>query len=367
MRTLLSKAYHTVRNEGVGSFVGRTARYSAYKYKRLRMDKSETLAEWAALRGAYAGERAFLIGNGPSLNRTPLYLLGDEYTMAFNRFDLMLERIGWIPSFYSVADDRVLEDIIDTANDMSRIVDHAFFPDIHPYNVDFRDRIIKRPNVHWLHLDSTRFSASLPSCGINKTVANVGLQILAHLGFTEIYLIGLDMDYGIPAASKIENARDITGTEDNDDNHFDPRYFGRGRKYHVPMLDETFVKFREARQFLESRGITVFNATKGGKLEEFRRVEFETVLGFDHDRQIQLYVANIRSRLEHDNRLDVAEALRLPAAKLDSGLEAGTRVFRAPVEDVQSWIGRTIHDYVPFGPVDESYLFIRRDQIRSTL
>ena len=43
------------------------------------------------LAGAYEGERLFLIGNGPSLEETPLEALESEYTMAMNRIDLIYE------------------------------------------------------------------------------------------------------------------------------------------------------------------------------------------------------------------------------------------------------------------------------------
>jgi hypothetical protein len=36
------------------------------------MDKRENFARWEEIRNVYAGERAFLIGNGPSLNATDL-------------------------------------------------------------------------------------------------------------------------------------------------------------------------------------------------------------------------------------------------------------------------------------------------------
>jgi len=52
------------------------------------------------LAGAYEGERIFLIGNGPSLAETPLDALEDEYTMAMNRIDLIYDAVDWRPDFY---------------------------------------------------------------------------------------------------------------------------------------------------------------------------------------------------------------------------------------------------------------------------
>jgi hypothetical protein len=362
--SVISKVYFTVRNEGIGSLVNRAARYGAYKTRRALMDKRETIAEWEALRGSYSG-RVFLVGNGPSLNQTPLYLLGGERTMCFNRFDLMLERLNWRPTFYSCNDDRVLLDIIPIVNRMSRLVEHAFYPDIHPYYVDFRGRIDKLPNVHWLYMGGTTFSDRLPWCGIQKTIANAGLQVLSWLGFREIYLIGLDMTYTIPQGARLENVRDITATEDNDESHFDPRYFGKGRAFHVPMLDETFVKFREAKQFFGERGVRIVNSTVGGALEEFPRVPFDEVLGIPLERQRTIYRDLVEEKLA--KRFDVLDAIgAAPAPAAPGDVDESWPVFRVPATAAGSYIMKHVFEFVPFGPLDGTYLFVNRSMVAAS-
>jgi hypothetical protein len=361
MRTVVSKIYHTVRNEGVGSVLDRTARYLAYKYKRLRTDRKSVFEEWRKLEGRFAGERAFLIGNGPSLNQTPLYLLSEEHTMCFNRWDLMLERLAWMPTFYTVIDDRVLMDTAHLANGLARVADYAFFPDIHPYNVDFRPVIKKRENVYWLFLDRTSFSMDLPYCGINKTVANVGLQILAYLGFDEIYLLGVDMSYTLPDSAKVSGSRDVLATEDDDESHFDPRYFGKGRKYHVPMLDETFAKFREAEQFFSRRGVKIYNATVGGRLEEFERIDLETVLNMSREEKRRRFQDNVRAHLklaagDLDRLMDEA-----PVRNEADGSDRELRAFRTSADRIHEFLRPYIFDFVPFGPYEETYLYVNRD------
>ena len=54
---------------------------------------------WSHLKNKYKNKRVFLIGNGPSLKKTPLHFLKNEYTIVFNRFNLFFERINWIPTF----------------------------------------------------------------------------------------------------------------------------------------------------------------------------------------------------------------------------------------------------------------------------
>ena len=355
-----SKVVHVLKTEGAWSLMNRTRRYARYRVKRALMDPSDTIREWGELRGRYAGRRAFLLGNGPSLNQTELYLLENEFTMCFNRFDLMLERVNWLPTFYTTIDDRVLLDTADIANEIARVADYAFFPDIHPYNVDFRPFIEKRDNVYWLFLDLPRFSDNLPYCGINKTVANVGLQILAYLGFTEIYLLGMDMSYKVPETAKITGARDIEATEDDDENHFDPRYFGKGRKYHVPMLDEAFAKFREARRFLGERGVQVLNATVGGELEEFERVALSDVLEVSAEERRRRFLENLRGRLRSPGA-DVEGLIEgAPLHDAPDGSATGVRAFRTEADRVQDFLRPYIYDFVPFGPYEGFYFFVSR-------
>ena len=85
----------------------------------------------------------FLIGNGPSLNKTPLYLIKDEYIMCFIRFHLMYERLNWRPIFYTIVDNLLLKDV---ANEFHKIEPHSkyiFLPKIHPVG----DKVFKIFNI----------------------------------------------------------------------------------------------------------------------------------------------------------------------------------------------------------------------------
>ncbi len=253
-------------------------------------NKAPNIERWQQLKGRYAGQRAFVVGNGPSLNHTPMHLLAGEHVMCFNRFHLMFERLAWRPRFYAISDDRVAFDVgHEVARDVLPLVEAAFFPDLHPYNVDFRKVIPDRDNVYWLYLDRLDFSDDLPYAGMNKTVANVGLQILAHLGFNPIYMIGVDMSYSKPASVVEVSSRDWTATKDDDPNHFDPRYFGAGRKYHAPRMDETRQRYVRGKEFYDARGVDVINAGVGGELDVFPRTQFRELFSdVDNDAELEL-------------------------------------------------------------------------------
>lgn len=46
------------------------------------------------------GEKLFIIGNGPSLNDTPLEDLSNEYTLAMNQINLIYDKTDWRPDYY---------------------------------------------------------------------------------------------------------------------------------------------------------------------------------------------------------------------------------------------------------------------------
>ena len=54
-----------------------------------------------SLHNIHRGKRIFIIGNGPSLNRTPLEKLEGEFTFGVNRIYMLFDRIKWRPTFYN--------------------------------------------------------------------------------------------------------------------------------------------------------------------------------------------------------------------------------------------------------------------------
>ena len=107
-------------------------------------------------------------------------------------------------------------------------------------------------------------------CGQSVTMIN--LQLAYHLGFHEVYLIGMDHKYTIPNSSIIKGET-IESTED-DPNHFHPEYFGKGKKWHDPHLDRVEKTYSHFKKVYEAEGRVLKNASIGGSLEIFERVDF---------------------------------------------------------------------------------------------
>lgn len=258
--------------------------------------------QWASerrlqgFRGAYAGQRCFIMGNGPSLNETPLALLEGEYVWGLNRCHLLFDRIAWRPAFYTAVDTRVVPDIAAEIQDLIRQLPetHFFFP------LEYYRKQVLRParNVTWFrqrHLEPERGGAGYfsldPTAFLRQpnTVTITALQLAVYMGFDPIYLIGCDTSYQIPedvetegvgqdpGTGEVIEGYNITSTRNNDPNHFDPAYFGEGAKWHAPNVRGMIYGYERTKEVCDAAGVQVFNATVGGMLEVFPRVSFASL------------------------------------------------------------------------------------------
>lgn len=232
------------------------------------------------LHNIYLNERCFIVGNGPSLNKIDLTKLKSEYSFAVNGIFYKTDEMGYKPTFYVVEDGAVMEDNTERINKYE--CEYKFFPSI------YKPKIKKRINTFFFNMnrsfyeprswyfESPQFSKDCHNkiyCGQSVTIIN--LQLAYYLGFKEVYLIGMDFSYNIPESAKVKGHK-ITSTED-DINHFHPDYFGKGKTWHDPKLHNVLKSYQIAKLIYEQDGRKIFNATTGGNLEVFERVEFDNL------------------------------------------------------------------------------------------
>src|SRR5690554_5987791 len=131
MRELYNKVSTTLKREGVSATSKKISRRILYKLKRSWNNDRRNYERWSEIKDKFKGERAFLLGNGPSLNKTPLYMLKNDYTMCFNHFNILSERLNWFLDFYMSTDNLVINDVIKDLNSISEKSKLVFLPDIH--------------------------------------------------------------------------------------------------------------------------------------------------------------------------------------------------------------------------------------------
>ena len=213
--------------------------------------------------GRHAGERCFIIGNGPSLRKMDLSLLRDEITFGMNRFYLAFEELGFETTYFVAVNELVMEQF---ASDIARIAapKFLFWPG--------RRHIPLGENAMFMRFGApqTRFETDIRGhIGPGCTVTYVALQIAYYMGFDQVILIGVDHHFeskGPPNATVLSDGEDP--------NHFDPRYFGKGVHWQLPDLEGSEAAYRVAKERYESAGREIVDATEGGRLEVFQKESY---------------------------------------------------------------------------------------------
>lgn len=218
------------------------------------------------LKDSHKGERCFLIGNGPSLRKTDLHKLQNDFTFGFNRIFLAADELGFSPSCLVSINDLVIEQ---SAADLQALQMPKFFA--------WRSRrwLEMSEDTHFLYTSYTgpKFSRDVSGrVWEGATVTNVALQLAYHMGFTTVILIGVDHSF----ASQGQPNTTVVSTGD-DPNHFSAAYFGKGFRWQLPDLETSELGYRMARQAFEQDGRQVLDATIGGKLDIFPKVDYDSL------------------------------------------------------------------------------------------
>jgi len=228
-----------------------------------------------SLRQKHTGERCFIIGNGPSLRKEDLEKLRHEQTFAANRIYLVFDEVKWRPTYYVVIDNKVQ---FKYKEEIAKVDAKIKFQGISPL-VGVRTRL-KGFIQFWVDIKISSpmnppFSTNLLN-GIYEggTVTYAALQLAIYMGFKEIYLLGIDFSY-----SSVVHM-DGTISSHNVKDYFSDNYLA-GKKIEefawLPNLERQEQAYIKARELAEQNGIKIYNATRGGKLEVFERVDFDTL------------------------------------------------------------------------------------------
>lgn len=228
--------------------------------------RRDTISRLSKMKGIHRGKRCFIIGNGPSLKNTDLNKLRGEYTIGMNRFYMAFPDLGFKTTYYLSVNDLVVEQCAQDiqALDMPRFV-------------AWRARKWLKPqeNLYFLHTTYTgpKFATDLTGrLWEGATVTYTALQMAYYLGFSQVILIGVDHNFvtqGKPNTTVV--------SQGEDPNHFHPGYFGKGFRWQLPDLETSEIGYRMAKEAYGADGRSVIDATVGGKLRVFPRVEYESL------------------------------------------------------------------------------------------
>ncbi|PKN88683.1 MAG: hypothetical protein CVU46_00305 [Chloroflexi bacterium HGW-Chloroflexi-8] len=212
----------------------------------------------------HKNQRCFILGNGPSLKNTDLSKLKNEVTFGMNRIYLAYSDMGFSSTYYVSVNDLVIEQC---AEDIQNLKQPRF--------------VSWRGGKKWLQPDDdlfflyTTYTEPIFAKDIRNriwesaTVTYVALQIAFYMGFKEVILIGVDHNFETKG-----KANTTIVSQGDDPNHFHPEYFGKGFRWQLPDLEKSEIGYQMAKKTFEKAGRKILDATIGGKLTIFEKIEY---------------------------------------------------------------------------------------------
>ena len=230
------------------------------------------------MKDCHKGERCFLIGNGPSLSPDDLHMLKDEYTFGTNMVYKIFDQTDWRPSFHCVSDSIYATKLRD---ELYNNVKSPLFTIEKTYH-KMTKRTLDTTYVHTIASERYKVRGNIFAyCMVKATVLSLAAEFAFHMGFSEIYLLGVDCTNPHAAGGHFTDnytTKEIAQTDIS-------RIKTRMNKENVTteqigehIIDRSLVVYRLLKKYADKHGIKIYNATRGGNLEVFPRVQLEDVL-----------------------------------------------------------------------------------------
>jgi len=234
--------------------------------------RRESIKRLNELKDIHKGKRAFIIGNGPSLKQTDLSKLKNEFTFGMNRIYLLFPELGFTTTYFCSINDLVIEQFTD---DILALPIPKFLAWRSHSHFSNNLQLSNIPTFIYTSYTSPRFSKNISGrVWEGATVTTFALQLAFHMGFEKIILIGVDHNFTRFAKG---DANKTVVSQGDDPNHFMPNYFGKGVKWQLPDLDTSEVGYVMAREAYRKVGREIVDATMGGKLTVFPKVDYNSL------------------------------------------------------------------------------------------
>ncbi|MEH6908922.1 hypothetical protein V7008_25105, partial [Neobacillus drentensis] len=154
-------------------------------------------------------------------------------------------------------------------------IEKKFFPVNFPwdYKINFQNA-----NYYIFRLGDSKVEPEFSEDIVNgvfwgNTVAYTAIQMAVYMGIKEIYLLGVDHHF-----SKMENDNGEIVIDETAKDYFTEKYNSDKDDLYIPNVEISTRAFTAARRYADDHNIKIYNATRGGKLEVFERVDFDNII-----------------------------------------------------------------------------------------
>lgn len=283
---LLPQGVAQILRLAINSLEGKKSKKSAFDYDTNGL---------ATLKNKHKGERCFILATGPSVQTQDLSVLAGELCIAVSHFflhkdiRLISPRYHVLAPYHSPFTFSDIKKVFDGFSERySDEVTYVFghrpykysvfnflkqFPDYMPKEYFFVDYTLSRPLSDDNYKQASSWDITSEPFQI-RTVIYSAIQLGVYLGCQEIYLVGCDHDY-------------LQDTKRVSNHHFYPEHEGVSDVEHLSCFtterwfEEYYFRWKQyrlMREHLNNVGCKIFNATKGGMLDVFQRIDLPVVI-----------------------------------------------------------------------------------------
>lgn len=232
----------------------------------------------------HAGRRAFILCSGPSIKSQDLTVLKNELCIGVSNFFVHSDYAGINPRYHCIAPLHAPftdEDGLRWFRTMDGpLAGKELFLSLSDRHLVRTGQLFRTNPIHYLVLGrawgksrppAIALDAMLPSA---QSVSILALMVALQLGFAEIYLLGADHTSLNFQNGQYGYQHFYTGNRTN----------ALGEMPPPPDLETEFAsyatlwrQYKALRAIATARGVRIFNATRGGLLDVFPRIEFEAL------------------------------------------------------------------------------------------
>ena len=237
------------------------------------LDRIKTANTIKRYHNTHSGDRCVVIGNGPSLKVDDLEKISSLSISSFacNRIYKIFPQTKWRPSYYFMSDKLLLDDSVSDLDEIP--FDRRFFPE--SFREIIKQGVFYYPGPEYYDYEKEAkfsFDASKGVYG-GGTVTYEMIQFAYYMGFSKIYLIGVDFNYIID-----NPLNDRTYSYNGENNYFIKDYLKPGEVAAMPNVNANLLAYQAAKEASKQKGFIIRNATRGGKLEVFERIDLDELL-----------------------------------------------------------------------------------------
>ena len=234
------------------------------------------LKEVKILRNKHRGERCFIIGTGPSLRLEDVEALGElgEISFASNSIFKLFDKTHWRPDYYCCLDLEFTEKLSNEygAESFENLCKSNYFIDSRIKTLPYTSKMIKVYMNRLLHGFGIKDDDLKYSCNLVKGIYDEydvtisAIQIAQFMGFSEVYLLGVDCSYMRAEKYSIDAENTMANLYSEDYYSYMERQKQKAFRFIKNVIEDEYKDFH------------VYNATRGGNLDCFERVDIDELL-----------------------------------------------------------------------------------------